>query len=502
MKDFRFDTFQINLANRAALEVCRDIAALEYAGPRPVVLLGAQGAGKSHLLWAIVNQVRASKVQTGLALVLAQEFPEKVRDLVRDPAPIQRGRSAILLVDELERFEENALELEAVVRLFVENNHQVVLASSVDPDRLGAFSAAFRVLLNEGRLVEMQRREAVLQEEPESAGDALAELKYELEALRWERDELQKKLAESGARGSDAAALQEEFEGLRGDRDALEAERGAAAQATKETETLRRQLAEAQAEAEDALAEQARLQGLLSAQKALEEDLRQAEAERDKARGEALRLAKRAEEILDQMQARKTAFSGLQQGLLDKVTRFEGDLAEAGGEHAQPGTPAQDAADRLRRLKQALEETRRELQTRDHAIETLERQKEAEAASAKQRTCELEERVAWLESALGSAVEMGQVTESDLQRFCEDLERSADALRALAVRQAMLKTSVKEEPQAGGTEERAERSPDADNSGIVSADETTDPPSPSNASIEETAAMESSADEEFDARSR
>ena len=71
MKGFRFETFDVTPENREAYNVCRAVAKQQYAGPYPVVLLGGEGVGKTHLLWSIVKEVRSSQVKTGLALVMA-----------------------------------------------------------------------------------------------------------------------------------------------------------------------------------------------------------------------------------------------------------------------------------------------------------------------------------------------------------------------------------------------------------------------------------------------
>jgi len=316
MKGFRFETFNTHPGNQAAYDLCRAIAAQQYDGVCPVVLLGADGAGKSHLLWSIVNEVRARALKTGLALVMAQEFPAKVRNLIRNPEPIQRGKPAILLVDGLEEFRETAGDLEAVVRIFLDNHQPVVLASGVLPDRLSALSPAFKLALNEGQVVEIKAYPAT------PRGDGVS---VELEALRRERDDLKRKLAETATRitkletaleayaeaaASDqlrmqqgereqtlqnqVAALKAELETARQERENLEA------QLTRQTglrpvvEALRGELAEARAEAESALAQQARLQGLLSARKEAEAALRSTRAERDAAREEAKRWAEEA----------------------------------------------------------------------------------------------------------------------------------------------------------------------------------------------------------------
>ena len=240
MKGYGFETFQVENGNREAFAVCRDIASLKKEPGRPVVLLGPEGSGKSHLLWSMVKEIRASAQRIGLALIMAHEFPDKVRALVQDPGPIQNGKRAILLVDGLEAFRDNAADLEAVVQTFLRHGHHVVLASDVYPDRLLQLTAEFRALLNLGQII---RVHAPLPDPaPEAPMDErVAALRSELEALRQERDTLDKRLAESAVSSTEVESLKalvksglEEQERLK---EALDQRRG-------EEETLREEFAQ------------------------------------------------------------------------------------------------------------------------------------------------------------------------------------------------------------------------------------------------------------------
>ena len=183
MKGMTFETFRVDDGNRAAYDFCRLTATLQYEAGRPAMLLGPEGAGKSHLLWSITKHLRASSARVGLALVMASEFPDQVRQLAINPAPLQDGKPALLLVDDLHSFEEDAYALEGVVKAFLANGHGVLLASSVHPDRLLAFSDAFRSTLLAGDLIEIRAMAPLIAAEEEEIA--------QMEALRLERDALE-----------------------------------------------------------------------------------------------------------------------------------------------------------------------------------------------------------------------------------------------------------------------------------------------------------------------
>lgn len=199
MKGMTFENFRVDHGNRAAYDYCRRAATLQYDGGRTVVLLGPEGAGKSHLLWSIVKHIRASSARAGLALVMASEFPEQVRQLAVNPAPIQDDKPALLLVDDLQAFSADAHVLEGVVKAFLANGHGVLLASSVHPDRLALFTEPFRATLCHGEVLEM-RPAAPL---PVSDDEELESI----EALRAERDALEQKLAHKANESAELAQV-------------------------------------------------------------------------------------------------------------------------------------------------------------------------------------------------------------------------------------------------------------------------------------------------------
>ncbi|HOQ89144.1 MAG TPA: DnaA/Hda family protein, partial [Candidatus Hydrogenedentes bacterium] len=190
MKGMTFNSFIEDENNQAAVAICRRVAALDKTLKSPIVLLADRGAGKTHLLWSIVNYYREHQTRVGVALISASDFPRKVRRLVEDPAPLQKNRAAVLLVDELELFREDAGELEAVVGVFLDHGHTVVLASQVHPSALSALSGRFRALLSGGTIVGFQAAQGSqsFSSLPEFAVNQIAGLKQTVESLTKERD--------------------------------------------------------------------------------------------------------------------------------------------------------------------------------------------------------------------------------------------------------------------------------------------------------------------------
>ena len=169
MHALSFETFKVHPGNEAAYQACLDAAHLRHGPGCPLILMGPGGVGKTHLLWAIVEEVRQHAVGVALAFVRAGEFPEKVRRLAKHPAPIQQGRPCLLLVDDTESFDDFRDELERVVELFLQHGHTVILASQVPVESLPRFSAWFHALLSNGRTLSMDPADATVEASPRPA---------------------------------------------------------------------------------------------------------------------------------------------------------------------------------------------------------------------------------------------------------------------------------------------------------------------------------------------
>lgn len=495
MNGFSFDTLEVTEGNRAALEACRQVAALQYAGGSVVLLLGPEGAGKSHLLWSIAKQVRAGAEKAGLALIMAREFPAKVRDIAANPAPIRGGRRAILLIDQLQDFRELAGDLEAVVRAFLEHGQVVVACSNVHPGRLSQFSPSFQKLLSGAEIVEIAPRPPV-EKAPPPPDAAVAALRAEVDSLREARDRLARRLAEDSAAEDMAeeatASEASELAALRAERAALEAKLAEQAEAASAVAPLRGQLAEAEAlsktlrdrlrrsesEAEAAFAEQARLQGQLGAHRrtteALAESEKQLEAERAQLRRAREALAEllawanldaagqepveavaalvrglgeqrfavvpreveeaRERQIAEALEAVETLQQELTQTQAERDARQEAlDKAAAQALELTARLDARDAE--LARARFELEKSRRQMGLAIAEMDALRHEAAEQVASANVHAGELEARIVDLESTLalyaGTSHDVGGALADESEALSEAAERFSALARRL-----------------------------------------------------------------------
>ena len=460
MNGHSFESFEVHSANRAAFEACRAVARRDYSGPRPVVLLGDAGTGKSHLLWSIVRETRAAKTRIGLGLVLPGQFPDAVRNLVGNPAPVRKGRPALLLVDELERFQENAPDLEAVVKLFLENGHDIVFATRTPPERITALSKGLRAVLEEANTLQVQAHAPQPFAEPASLGDEVARLMDELEQLRIERDAL---LEQSRRHETETARLAEALEEQTG-HDAAATE--AAAEKEAEAETLRAQLETARA----AAIEDARKLEALAAR--LEAHIETHAARETAAYEETVRLVERLsavsaaatlfgkEDLAEELAAVRTCAAAVNAQWEADRKRFARELEAARGEAAQLSELAETARvekgrlqvaldgarGRLSALEFELEKTRKSQALQNAEMEALRHEAATQVASANIQAGEMEHRILSLEAALARLPRDGAANGEETAKVTEELSRAAAAFRALAARQAAFNASVAAAP--------------------------------------------------------
>ncbi len=413
MKQYNFGTFTVDDSNRVAFETCRDIANLRPVSPLPVVLLGDRGCGKTHLLYSIVNRVRASSGRTGLAYVTAHDFPEQVRALISDPSPVERAGSAILLVDQLEGFDECVEELDAVIRIFLDNGHYVLLASNVHPGRLHALSEELRGVLAAGHLIDIVPKTAESKAEHVS-GEMCREYEERIAGQRSEIERL-KEAMEAAQAPHGTGDVEQRIETLQGEKALLEAE----------VADLGRRLSQTSSEVSHGREE---LQQLLTRVEALVGQLEANRAQAKKREQEQEREIARLSSLVNQGgHAAKAPSQAELNGVLKQLEalRAEFDAERRNLDHSLSEARERADAD----VGRAKAEVRRAMQERDQAIEEQRRVLEAlDRAKARRDEYRLASERANIEVE-SLRMDVAQSREADA-RLRAELEEAAAARRA------------------------------------------------------------------------
>jgi chromosomal replication initiator protein len=162
--DMTFESFAVGASNHRAATVA-GMVARGLGMAFPIVLIhGAPGLGKTHLLHAIANEVIATGQRRKVRLMMAQEFTEEFQAMLhtkRDPAGFKsRMREPdLLLVDDVQRLMGKARTEEEFIDtlLFLQQKGgaQVVLTADHGPDGLGGFEARMRQQLKAATTIEI-----------------------------------------------------------------------------------------------------------------------------------------------------------------------------------------------------------------------------------------------------------------------------------------------------------------------------------------------------------
>jgi len=480
MKAYSFGTFVVDDFNRQAFETCRAVAHLQHLAPMPILLLADKGCGKTHLLYSIVNRVRSSSDRIGLAYVTATDFPPQVRVLISDPSPVERAQSAILLVNQLDQFTELVEELEAIVRIFLDNGHAVVLASSVHPGRLRNLTPGLRQLIEHGQIVEIMPQAArkgleLLQKRPQKDTDVpLADQRDEIRRLRAKVAELEQKdsspdpekvatleqalAAERNAKETLVADYEKRLAGLREQLDhALEKMGPVEPPAPRDTheeelEHLRAEVALLAADARTAKQTRRAYEAMREKVATLEAQLEQAQGqpaddleklqvqldearkESTRAKDEAKALLARAESLVQQMDANRRDFEAREQSYIEQVQQLQDQLDQQNG-----GLDAEAVA----ALEAEFDQERAALTAE---LETL-RDKLDEAQAEQTRTNETlaatETRVASLQTEVESLRAHKEQLEISLAQLQQEKDTQAHAVETLrAEAEVQLETAL------------------------------------------------------------
>ena len=343
MKRFGFNAFIVDDENREAFGACRGVARLETEAPVPIVLVAEHGSGKTHLLCAIANDVRASIRDAGIACISPESFPDEARKLIDDPRPVDLAQKAVLLVDDLDGFDTDLQLLGKIVRLFVENDHSVVITSRFHPDRLDTLPQELRGSLEKARIIEIgagdtQRKIALIEQRiSQDSEETVARQNREIDDLKARLNLAYPGPASVESEGGDVQLLRECVEELTTNLsesrerltkldeeiEDLKAENALLSKTSHEKEVLLG--AATEGEDDDCVEDDAPLPQLLVA----------ARADAKKAREEAQGMLRRAEELAEQMQENRNEFVEAQEEQaqqLSEIERLKSVFARADGE--------------------------------------------------------------------------------------------------------------------------------------------------------------------------
>lgn len=174
-----FDTFVTGSSNRMAMAAAFAVARAPGRSYNPLFIHGASGLGKTHLLHAIGNSVRAEYPALRVRYVSSEEFTNDFINSLRDnkPAAFQAEyrQVDVLLIDDIQFLADKEQTQEAFFYTFEalnKANKQIVLTSDQPPTRLSGFeerltSRFAKGLSTDVQAPELETRIAILRKKAE-----------------------------------------------------------------------------------------------------------------------------------------------------------------------------------------------------------------------------------------------------------------------------------------------------------------------------------------------
>jgi chromosomal replication initiator protein DnaA len=168
---WRLDDLFESAGNRMALQAARAVVAEPAVRYNPLVIVGASGVGKTHLLHALGNAL-ATRLQGPVACLSAHEFTgELIEAIDRDAVPAWRARyraAAAFLLDDVHLVAEKDRtqdELFVLFNFLVESGRQMVFTSTLPLAEMVSVEGRLRTRLEGGLVVDLPAPEREIRQQ-------------------------------------------------------------------------------------------------------------------------------------------------------------------------------------------------------------------------------------------------------------------------------------------------------------------------------------------------
>jgi chromosomal replication initiator protein len=184
---YRFDSFVVGSSNQFASAASRAVAESPGRSYNPLYLYGGVGLGKTHLLHAIAQYIRASDPDTKLLYLSAEQFVNELINSIRfDRMPAFRERYRtidVLLVDDVQFLANKERTQEEFFHTFntlYTQEKQIILSSDCSPKNIPTLEERLRSRFEWGLIADIQSPDletkvAILERKAEQEGHDLPE---------------------------------------------------------------------------------------------------------------------------------------------------------------------------------------------------------------------------------------------------------------------------------------------------------------------------------------
>ncbi|MEF9852410.1 MAG: chromosomal replication initiator protein DnaA [Hydrogenoanaerobacterium sp.] len=161
--DYTFSTFIVGPSNKFAHAASLAVATNPAGSYNPLFIYGGSGLGKTHLLYAICNEITKSAPKTNIIYVKGEIFTNELIDAIRNETTKQfheKYRQAdALLVDDVQFIggkESTQEEFFHTFNALYESNKQIVLTSDRPPKEIKTLDDRLRTRFEWGLLADIQ----------------------------------------------------------------------------------------------------------------------------------------------------------------------------------------------------------------------------------------------------------------------------------------------------------------------------------------------------------
>jgi chromosomal replication initiator protein len=160
---YTFDNFIVGSGNELAFAACQSIAVTPGTKYNPLFLYGGVGIGKTHLIQAVGNAVRANNPNAKVLYISSEQFVQELVDAIRfkktaDFASHYRTTD-VLIVDDVQFIagkEKMQEEFFHTFNALHQANKQIILTSDKPPRDIGALEDRLRSRFTWGMSIDMQ----------------------------------------------------------------------------------------------------------------------------------------------------------------------------------------------------------------------------------------------------------------------------------------------------------------------------------------------------------
>ncbi len=163
---YTFDRFVVGESNRVAYNAACAVAEKPADTYNPLFLYGEPGLGKTHLLYAIYNAVKAAHPEYKIIAVTGEEFTNEVTEAIRCKSTDQlrakyRGKDMLLVADIqfIAGKEATQIEFFNTFNTLYHEGHQIVLISDRPPSDMIRLEERLRSRFESGLICDIQAPE-------------------------------------------------------------------------------------------------------------------------------------------------------------------------------------------------------------------------------------------------------------------------------------------------------------------------------------------------------